>query len=333
MIFVDWLTINQLHQNGAKRLSGGQFMEINADGSLKFRIDKFHIEKGSFATSIALRSSVGRVELSGNVGRFGRSDNLFNSGWDDTLESAQTLVSAFNLPLFTPGATYSDSRGNVQSFGASVTRLDLTRNYATGSGRHASAFLSWLDGQSLAYIRRGRKVGSTTVEWGSNKGRYKLIAYDKAQEMLDHSGDKDAMKANRVYQYCRDNGIIRVELKLKRQELADKGLRFLGDIDMGKLIQIYNEKTDFIKGAEVDVSALDLSDLSSLSRMIYEAYMQGVDVSQLVPRMTLWKHAKILRAYGVDITSNPSVQRLKTEVRRIQLASATMPDWYSLKAA
>jgi hypothetical protein len=333
MIFVDWLTINQLHRQGAKCLNGGQFMEINPDGSLEYRIDKFHMHKGSFATSLALRSSVGRVELSGNVGRFGRSDNLFNSGWDDTLKSAQAVLSAFDLPLFTSGATYSDSRGNTQSFGASVTRLDLTRNYSTGSPQHAVAFLSWLDGQSLAYIRRGRKVGSTTVEWGSNKGRYKLIAYDKAQEMLDHSGDKEVMENDRVYQYCRDNGIVRVELKLKRQELADKGLRFLGDIDMGKLIQIYNEKTDFVKGAEVVCSDLDLSDLSSAVRCTYEAYMRGADVSQWLSNGTLYRHAKILRAYGVDITSNPSVQRLKTEVRTINLVPTEKPDWYSLKAA
>lgn len=333
MIFVDWLTINQLHLRGSKSLNGGHFMELDADGTVNYRISKFYRHEGSYKTALALRSDGNRVELSGNVGRFGRADNVFNASWDETLQGAQIVASTFDLPPFSEGATYFDSRGNIQTFGASVTRLDLTCNYVTGSPQQAIAFLSWLDGQSLAYIRRGRKVGSTTVEWGSNKGRYKIIAYDKAQEMLDHSKDKDAIKANRVFQYCRDNGIIRVELKLKRQELQDKGLRFLGDIDMGKLIQIYKEKTDFISGANVDASELDFSDLASSVRMTYEAYMQGVDVARLLPLRTLYRHAKILRAYGVDITSNPSVQRLKTEVRRINLAPAEIPDWYSLKAA
>lgn len=333
MIFVDWLTINQLHQKGCKDLNGGHFMELDSDGTVNYRIAKHYRHQGSFKTALALRSSASRVEISGNVGRFGRPDNVFNAGWDSTINIAQTIVAALDLPPFSTGSTYFDSYGNMQSFGACVTRLDLTRNYSTGSPEQARAFLSWLDGQSLAYVRRGRKVGSTTVEWGSNTGRYKLIAYDKAQEMFDHSKDKDSLKENRVYQYCRENGIIRVELKLKRQELADKGLRFLGDIDMGKLIQLYNEKTDFISGATVDCSAMDMSDLPSSVRMTYEAYMRGVDVACLLPRMTLFRHAKILRSYGVDITSNPSVQRLKTEVRTINLAPAEMPDWYSLKAA
>ena len=195
--------------------------------------------------------------------------------------------------------------------------------------------MAWLDGLSLPYIRRGRKVGSTTVQWGSNTGRYKLIAYNKAVEMLDHAKNeehREQVRASQIYQYCLENGIVRVELKLARLELEAQGLRFLGDIKMEKLQALFDEKVLFLHGSKVQ-DDLNLADLSQPVKLTYSAFMAGVDVTQILKPVTLWRHAKALRPYGVDILSAPDVLRLKTQVREIQVQAVDAPAWYWQKAA
>lgn len=333
--FVDWLAIQQKHC-GMTDLNGGFFMELDSDDQEKWKSAKHLQLAGSHSTSVLVRSFAGQVELRGNVGRWCRADNVFNLDFDSTLNRANQIVDCFGLPAFCDDGDYwEDKDGKVCSNGAAVTRLDLTRNYATGSAGDAVRFMGWLDGQSLPYIRRGRKVGSTTVQWGSNTGRYKLIAYDKAQEMIDHAkneAQRAAIKASRIYEYCRDNGIIRVELKLARQELEARGLRFLGDIQMEKLQNLFNEKVAFLHQSAVP-DDLELADLPKLARLTYRAYMSGVDVTQILPRETLRRHAKALRPFGVDILSAPNIEHIKTQVRTINIQAVDAPEWYWKAAA
>lgn len=333
--FVDWISIHQKH-NGLADLNGGFFMELESDKTEKWHTARHYQVKGSHETAISLRSFAGLVDLRGNVGRWGRTDNVFNLDFDRTIRRVNEIVDCFSLPSFCDDGNYwEDKDGKVRSLGAEITRLDLTRNYATGSSKNAERYMGWLDGLSLPYIRRGRSVGRTTVQWGSNTGRFKLIAYDKAQEMLDHAKNaehRNEIKNSQIYKYCLENGVVRVELKLGRLELQERGLRFLGDITMGKLQNLFDEKVTFLHGAKVN-DHLDLSDLPKTVRLTYSAYISGVDVSQILPRATLYRHAKALRPYGVDIFSAPTVHRLKTEIKEINICSLAAPDWYWQQAA
>lgn len=333
--FIDWISIHQKH-GGLPDLNGGYFMELDADDIEKWKTAKHMQLAGSHSTSLLVRSFAGQVELRGNVGRWCRSDNVFNLDFDSTIRRANQVIGCFDLPSFCDDGDYwEDKDGHICSNGAAVTRLDITRNYSTGSPADAERFMAWLDGQSLPYIRRGRRVGSTTVQWGSNTGRYKLIAYNKAQEMLDHAKNeehRDEIKASKIFQYCNDLGLVRVELKLGRQELQDKGLRFLGDITMEKLKNLFDEKIAFLHQSAVP-DDLTLADLPQHLRLTYRAYMSGVDVTQILTRMTLSRHAKALRSYGVDILSAPNVEHLKTKVRTITIQALEAPDWYWQKVA
>lgn len=311
-------------------------MELESDDSPVWKTAKHLRIEGSFSSSVLVRSFAGQVELRGNVGRWCREDNVFNLDFDSTIQRANQIVDCFGLPHFCDDGDYwEDKDGKIRSNGAAVTRLDLTRNYSTGSPADAVRYMAWLDGLSLPYIRRGRKVGSTTVQWGSNTGRYKLIAYNKAVEILDHAKNEDyreQIKASPIYQYCLENGIVRVELKLARLELEAQGLRFLGDIKMEKLQALFDEKVVFLHGAKVR-DDLDLAELPAAVRMTYVAYQSGIDVTQVLKRRTMYNHAKALRPYGVDIFSVPDVQRLKTQVREIQVQAVDAPDWYWKRAA
>lgn len=333
--FIDWINIQQKH-NGLNDLNGGFFMELESDGMELWKTAKHLKVEGSHSTSVLVRSFAGQVELRGNVGRWCRADNVFNVDFDQTILRCNQIVDCFGLPAFGDDGDYwEDKDGKIRSNGAAVTRLDLTRNYSTGSPGDAVRFMAWLDGLSLPYIRRGRKVGSTTVQWGSNTGRYKLIAYNKAVEMLDHAKNeehREEIRASRIYQYCLDNGVIRVELKLARLELEAQGLRFLGDIKMEKLQALFNEKVAFLHGSQVR-DDLDLADLPQHVRMTYTAYMSGIDVTQILKISTLRRHAIALRPFGVDILTAPNVEHLKTKIHTINIQAVDAPEWYWKVAA
>lgn len=337
--FVDWINIHQKH-GGLPDLNGGFFMELDVsdDGALveKWKTAKHYRVEGSYSTALMLRSGAGQVELRGNVGRWCRSDNVFNLDFDGVIRRSNQILDCYGLPVFSDDGDYwTDKDGKVRSNGAAVTRLDLTRNYSTGSPNDAVRFMAWLDGQSLPYIRRGRKVGSSTVQWGSNKGRYKLIAYNKAQEMLDHAKNDEQraeIKKSRIFEYCYFQGIVRVELKVGRLELEERGLRFLGDVNMEKLQGLFDEKVAFLHNAKAQED-LDLSDLPAAVRLTFAAYQNAVDVSQILEPRTLSRHAKLLRPYGVDILSAPDVQRLRTQVRELTIQAVDAPEWYWKKAA
>lgn len=317
-------------------LCGGYVMETDDHESEKWRTAKHFRAEGSFSTSVGFRSFGGQVDLRGNVGRWNRPDNVFNLDFETTILRANQILDCFGLPAFCDDGDYwTDKDGKVCSNGAAVTRLDLTRNYLTGSPADAAAFMGWLDGLSLPYIRRGRSIGGSTIQWGSNTSRFKLIAYDKAREMLDHAKNDEqraAIKASRIFQYCMDNGLVRVEFKIGRQELQDQGLRFLGDITMAKLITLFNEKTAFLHGAAVP-ETLHLSDLPKSVRLTYAAYMRGEDVTLILHPRTLSRHAKALEPFGVDIRSAPTALRLNTRVREINIQAVSAPDWYWERAA
>lgn len=311
-------------------------MELDSEGSEEWKTAKHMKLEGSFSTAVLCRSFAGQVDLRGNVGRWCRPDNVFNLDFDGVMLRANQIVDCFGLPYFCDDGDYwEDKDGKIRSNGAAVTRLDLTRNYATGSPADAVRYMAWLDGLSLPYIRRGRKVGSTTVQWGSNTGRYKLIAYNKAQEMLDHAKNEDhrqQIRQSRIYEYCYFHGVVRVELKLGRLELEERGLRFLGDIKMEKLQNLFDEKVAFLHGAKFQ-ETLDLAELPAAVRMTYAAYSNGIDVTQILEPRTLRRHANSLRPYGVDILSAPNVAQLKTEVRKIEIQAVSAPDWYWKQAA
>lgn len=59
--------------------------------------------------------------------------------------------------------------------------------------------------------------------------------------------------------------------------------------------------------------------------------MAGQDLRQLMSRATFFRHAKILREYGIDIAEPRNVESFPVKVRIVEMKPLPMPDWYSLE--
>lgn len=247
--------------------------------------------EGSHSTKLTVRVDKDRVYLSGNVGRFGRRDNLFNFDVDVTKRLANAVMDRFGLPRF-------DSR-------AKIVRIDLTTNYATGSASNARQYLWSIGRIATGRQKRHAHPDGATVEWGGkgNGGSGSRYVYSKVYikgtELYKKQKKTEAPQS--AIDYCHDQGIVRYEVELK-QALYRKGLKNWNDCTTETTTRLFEEYRDRQIMAEIKTEANDISKLSKEGRMVYNSWKCGEDLVSMMSRATWYRHRrKILDALDVDI--------------------------------
>jgi hypothetical protein len=172
-------------------------------------------------------------------------------------------------------------------------------------------------------MKKGR-AGDESVWWSNT--RHMLKAYIKHIEMLKH-GCKDD---DPVYQWCKEQGVVRVEIELKRRLLNDLDMVDIKNINDEKLIKIFHEQTEIFNSVDRSDEPDILDAIPPKSRVHAAAWMSGQDLRQLLPNGTFYRHAKVLRDYGIDITEPRNVETFPVKVRIVEMKPLQMPDWYSL---
>jgi len=309
--------------------------------------------QGSHDTKIRLVSDGTLAQIKGNPGRFGRSDNVFNHGWERSFEICGDLAESQGLPRFSFGEPCGSPRlihdmdGNLRSFpefkgycvddnsdaplyeGARVWSIHVTRNYLTGSPADAVSVINYLGTQSVSRVKK-KLHGSSTVTWGS-LNYCQVEAYNKADEMLAHcKGDieREAMRQNPVYQWALENGLVRVEVKAAKDYLRDAGLTWAGDWNMTKVIQLFDSRTHILNRVQADVEEFDPATLPSRIALTAAAWLRGEDVKRCMNLRTFQRHAAELRKYGIDIAESRNVHSMPVRIKTIEMQAATAPEWY-----
>jgi len=364
--FIDGIILSQRFlPNTAKSLAGLRSIAYREPGDIAFdglavadqevlpeRIRAAWIQ-GSNSTKVQVSSDGTLVQLKGNPGRFGRSDNVFNLDWQDTFKASNSILNGQGLPAFDCGEAVTSTQiltdfdseiafdkkfvgfccfpGGVTPGheGARVWSIHVTRNYIAGSENDAIAVLNWLDSQSVARVKK-KRFGKSTVTWG-NLNYCQTEAYLKADEMLAHcKGDieREAMRQNPVYQWCRENGVVRVEVKASKDYLREAGLTWAGDWNMQKVVKLFDDRTEVLRRVKTDIEEFDPALLPSKVACTAAAWLAGQDVKRFMNLRTFQRHAKELRSHGIDIAEPRNVSAMPIRVRTIDLQSATAPHWY-----
>jgi len=328
-LFIDWITITQHHQGAVLPiLTGGVTVHYSADGVPIFERNQSTRFAGSFETSVRVGCDGFRVSLSGNPGRFSRKDNVFNHGLAGTIEACNRILVELGLPPFTDSASHrpAGESGTVSQSrrGAVISRLDITRNYTTGSESSARAFIRWLGSRSIARMKRGQ-AGDESVWWANT--RHMLKAYIKHLEMLKHGTDKN----DEMLVWLKEQGVVRVEIELKKRLLSELGLNDLGNITDAKLAEIYESQIEPFKRADRSGDEDIIEAIPQKSRVYAAAWLAGQDMRTMTSERTLYRHAKVLRECGIDILAPRNIERFPVKIRFIELEPLAMPDWYSLE--
>jgi hypothetical protein len=336
--FVDRLYLNQTHLDGCPDLFNGYVARILADGSFERMSPQGAVLEGTHDTRILAISHAGRAALRGNPGRFGRPDNVFGFDFDETFRRANVIAAGAGMRDFTHGVRQFNSaatplevqkHGAWRWTGATVTALDLTANFATGSRSNGAAFLGWLEGQRVERVK-GTTVNKGSVRFGGGNG-LQVEAYDKADELIAHTRGEEnrkTMRKSQLYQWLCDEGIVRIELRLKRDHLRAAGMAYSGAVNMEKVTQLYSDKTKFLTRVSNDVDAFDFSHLPFRLAGVARQFMAGEDVKARMSRSVFYRNRSALLPYGLDIAARPKVLTFATRVREIELRQVEAPSWY-----
>lgn len=371
-VFIDWLNAAQRHPGelpivgDGVRLSGDSFEEVEIEGQ-KFVVvrpgENFRYSvpskqrRGSHDTSLRVRCDGNNVTLSGNPGRWNRSDNVFNYGIDDTWSIASARLAEDGLPAFTPGecrtkASVSERDRDLGLFtewtGAVIRELHATCNLSAGNEALAKEYMNFAAGLRSSRIAKG-VYGDETIIFGKLSSKKKpihkaIVVYRKAEEILAHAkGDdaKKAVKASEEYQFARDTGLVRVECKWGSHFLRDNKLRFMGEATMAKIISIYQRETAFLFDAHPDRAVRLVSELPTKLRLAALAWMRGDDLRQLMARSTYFRVVKALRDYGIDASerragaspesqAEKDLQAMLDSLPQFYLRPLSAPEWYGL---
>lgn len=341
-LFVDWLSVWQVQPSHAP-LNSGEILTTNGSGSTIFARTRPSRLQGSYGTSCSLKSDGSCVVASGNFGRLNRSDNLFNFDPLQTLQRANFAAEFAGLPPFssdvlrdkTDGmspfgdvgldlATFAESRARYEYL--HLSRVDLTKNYACGSLGAARSVIRAIQGKSVSRVKKG--IGGDASVWWSNT-RYMLKVYIKCLEMEAHGVTSGA-----AYEYARDNGIIRLEVELKRRELDTLGWSSFDEFarawDMGTVHKLFSDYEKILEVAKVANDSEFIDALPPRLRVIAAAWLSGREVKSLMNLTTFYRYRKKLLEYGIDINDERPAQ-IGVSVRQVEIQAVTAPDWYWTK--
>lgn len=263
-MFFDWLSIEQDFGYQLPIISDVAYQRIHLESGEASALSQPTFQhRGSFCdvVSISIRGSV--LKMTGNPSRWGRLDNLFG------LPTVDTCVMVFNqilaelkLPLFTkctrlmPGQSKENEKAHLITDGALIKELHITSNKSVGKGNEDD-YISGLSTQPYRNSIPRLHSNGKSVDWLSKKGNVNLIyptVYNKAHEIELHSLAKiknkfseDSKEYNyitSVIKYCKENGIVRFEQKLKSRFLQKQSLCYWGISDYSLLNKLHSEFLD-----------------------------------------------------------------------------------------
>jgi hypothetical protein len=131
--------------------------------------------QASWDTSLRVRSTGGRVEVSGNPSKWGRLDAVTGFGdlWD--------CIAVYNRVLEELGLSPSERRGRLRTedgeqirTGPQISRVDLTRNLVA-SREGVRPFLDWMESQVWGSRLSFRRSGMNTIGAGGRNRRQRVF--------------------------------------------------------------------------------------------------------------------------------------------------------------
>lgn len=342
---IDWITIRQTHHFLGDRLplvSNGCVMAFDADGAVENTTLKRMPIVGSYESKCFVRCDGDTVEFSGNPARWGRMDNVFGYSLGQSIQIVNQIMSGLGLPPFSPGESFEtlNKGGEIVRVwtGATISRLDMTENYLTGSPENANHFLRWLAGQKIKSKKTNFYGDHSTVDFGRGSKRSYFKVYNKGYELLKHSKGKSDISTlekqdrcesiEKLAQWCQDFGMVRAELELKSKALHDLHCYYLGELDMNVIEAEFKKHASVFERATAEVDSL--SELSGKVLSIYRMWQAGDDLKNKFGKSQLYAHRKTLLPHGIDIFIPSNVIRFEPKTRVIALSAAIPPDWYQL---
>lgn len=364
LMFFDWLSIEQDFGYQLPIIGDVAYQRIFIEtGEASALSQPAYRHQGSFCDSVLIKISGSVLKMSGNPSRWGRLENLFGlCNVDSCVDVYNRILTDLNLPSFTKCSKLffrqsTDSKVESFSNGAIIKELHITSNRMVGFN-NVNDYLAGLSTLNYRYSVPRLHSNGQSVDWLSKNGNAHLIyptVYNKSNELELHSLTKIKNKFGEnsiefkyltdVIEYCKTNGVVRFEQKLKSRFLKRENLHFWGLSDYTRLNELHNEFLNLDK--KLSVNAMDFETISE------QLFSSGVVETTRSANTTAmyaiqWMHGQTfdfrksqiqihrarLRKIGIDIAQRCNLSKFSPisvrEIRKVEIADCPIPDWYKM---
>lgn len=251
-----------------------------------------------------------------------------------------------------------------------ITAIHITENIFTGStvNRHGDIISnsdSYL--RHLSTYMHRKKPGhlypnGKTLDWGNDGGKRQLSRiyhkyYDKAHDVylkiadllkVKSSNDEHAIYIysrldylSTLYDWCKENGLVRNEVELKSTQLIDDGLIYIENWSYNVMCEIIRPY-QFHKKLNIEETRMDSiydelikqgvpEGQASKAQLIHTEWVNRKDLSiHLRSSKTYYRYRNLLLRFGFDIATECNISKLPLRVNQVQWKPATVPNWYQL---
>lgn len=323
---IDWLTVKIEHRHNP--INAGRVIAIQPDGSIEWETLKAATVKGSFESKIQVRSTgdideQGRASIlmvSGNPSKFMQGHNVFGSECVTSLlvETLNRIDSILGIGTV--------SRLSVAS--AVVSRIDFTKSLEFPALCEAQAYIRQVG--LRARTRNGRPmIKGHTLTFQKSSRRWSVVVYSKGDEIKAHPLPENLPLKTQVQNEAQK--LVRVELRLRGLELEKLQMRTIQNCTPENLNAAYRK---YIGKIEMESNTKVVTDvilsMTPAYRSTYLLWKEGIDLAATMKRATFFRHRKVLKSYGVDI-SVAFDQEATAEIipihRIITGKPHSIPDW------
>lgn len=374
-MFIDWLTVHQDYDQQLPLIGDRAcvwFDTVTQQALSSPRTGPIKHE-GSYSTSVQIKVSGNRLRIDGNPSRLSRLENLFGfSTIDECIRVYNHMLLSLGLPPLTKCTRVYQGQGDefakahLISDGAVIERIDITTNKAVGQGCEDD-YIRAVSGLPYRNMRPHLHPDGKTVDWRTKAGNNRLLypsMYNKAYELQRHIMPKikklcgedspEFTYLTRVYEYCRDHGVVRCEQKLHSELLRRERLAFYGLNDMNNLFPLHKEFIGI--DSKLQVTSLELENISQ--RLISTGVVESTHAANITAMYAIhWAHGQQfdlaksqvknhrarLRKIGIDIALPCDLTKFSPvyvkHAKEVVVSDLAVPSWYrvakvpSLRAA
>lgn len=310
-VICDWLTIVHPLRVAHPVVNDGKILRLDKDGTQEWSSECWKMLKcASSDTSLRIKCDGEKLMMTGNIGRFGRSDNLNGQTVAECLEMWRQLIADYfpGITDFLQGDFQMVNRltGEVVSSGTRVTRCDLAGNFFTDN---FSSLTQMLMTRKLG--QRPPRAGKFGPMWGYDSKRanwLKAKVYDKTCELEGRR--TPAVGATTA----------RFEVQLGSEILKRRGLHIGAAWQGGNMENVIY--AEFSKQVFRDQATAETwLDIPVRIRQYAVLWRDGVPLrAQCKSDATFYRIRKQLLQYGIDASQPCNVMTLlrRVEVVKVQ---------------
>lgn len=325
---IDWVSAVLPCKHDPSKLISGLVMSFDALGNNEWTVNKTLTVEGSHSSKIQIKSHTeNQIYISGNPTKFLQGHNLF--GTNDLVglmgKFFDELLKHKELGLCPDPFQYA----NIKDGHYELTRVDINETWHLNNQRDVLAWIRSVGETAFLRHRGAGQFSGDTAYFGKNSRRWSLKCYSKGQE-IKARGHKlpSELCTPEMLEYAEK--ALRIEGVTRQLELKRRSLHVASNWDIDTAEVLLLEYISKLEMSDVYMLKDDVLDsLPTRLRMIYQTWINGDDLKQIMSKSAFYRWRTEMLKYGIDIAT-PSPKEKSNVIPLIRVLEAKpvgIPDW------